>query len=231
LYAVGQDILWEDMMRTLLLAPLGLALLAAACGETTGERATTGAAGGAVTGAAVGGPVGAVVGGGVGAVGGAYRPEVDQKTDTVAQDAKNATGATSTTNTSSSGTTAQNKRARGAAASSGGASHAQIRQAQTDLQKMGYYHGKIDGLYGKQTASAVRSYQAKENLSQTGKLDRTTMQHLRNGVASNTTTAPSGTSGMSSPNAGSSPVNSGPNAPGAAPASSGSSAGDPQVDR
>jgi peptidoglycan hydrolase-like protein with peptidoglycan-binding domain len=222
------------MMRTLFLAPLGLALLAAACGETTGERATTGAAGGAVTGAAVGGPVGAVVGGGVGAAGGAYRPEIDQKTNTVAQDATNATGATSTT---TSGSTAQNRRARGAAASSGGASQTQIRQAQTELQKMGYYHGKIDGLYGRQTAAAVRSYQAKENLSQTGKLDRTTMQHLRSGVASGSSSGapPSGTSGStapsSSPNAGSSPANSGPNAPGAAPASSGTSAGESPVDR
>ncbi|HTI86396.1 MAG TPA: peptidoglycan-binding domain-containing protein [Alphaproteobacteria bacterium] len=222
-------------MRALLLAPLGLALLVAACGETTGERATTGAAGGAVTGAAIGGPVGAVVGGGVGAAGGAYRPEVDQKTNEVAQNA------TSTT----SGSTAQNRRARGAAASSGGVSHDQVRQAQTALQKAGYYHGKIDGLYGPQTRAAVRDYQAKENLSQTGRLDRTTMQHLRN-VASNSgagsgSASPSSTSGSSmpsssspsatSPNAGSSPANSGPNAPGGSGSSSGTSAGEPQTNR
>ncbi|NUB22968.1 hypothetical protein GBZ26_27880 [Azospirillum formosense] len=49
---------------------LGLALLAAACGVNTEEKAASGALGGAAAGAVVGGPVGAVVGGAAGAAGG-----------------------------------------------------------------------------------------------------------------------------------------------------------------
>jgi hypothetical protein len=45
-------------------AALGVAFLAAACGDTVGERAATGALGGAV----IAGPPGAIVGGTVGAV-------------------------------------------------------------------------------------------------------------------------------------------------------------------
>lgn len=46
------------------MAALGVAFLAAACGDTVGERAATGALGGAV----IAGPPGAIVGGTVGAV-------------------------------------------------------------------------------------------------------------------------------------------------------------------
>ncbi|HET6520360.1 MAG TPA: hypothetical protein VFG47_11190 [Geminicoccaceae bacterium] len=54
---------------------LGMGLLLAACGETTGQRAATGGLGGAATGAAVGGPTGAVVGGAAGAGAGAIMDE------------------------------------------------------------------------------------------------------------------------------------------------------------
>jgi hypothetical protein len=48
-------------------ASLTAALLLAACGSNTEERAATGGLSGAAAGAVVGGPVGAVVGGAVGA--------------------------------------------------------------------------------------------------------------------------------------------------------------------
>jgi hypothetical protein len=48
-------------------ASLAAALLLAACGSNTEERAATGGLSGAAAGALVGGPVGAVVGGAVGA--------------------------------------------------------------------------------------------------------------------------------------------------------------------
>jgi hypothetical protein len=49
---------------------LGLGLLLAGCGDTTEQKAASGALGGAAAGAVIGGPVGAVVGAGVGGAGG-----------------------------------------------------------------------------------------------------------------------------------------------------------------
>jgi len=49
---------------------LGLGLLLAGCGDTTEQKAATGALGGAAAGAVVGGPIGAAVGAGVGGAGG-----------------------------------------------------------------------------------------------------------------------------------------------------------------
>lgn len=53
-------------MRMVLILP-ALAMLLAACGETTEERAASGGLGGAAAGAVLGGPAGAVIGGAAGA--------------------------------------------------------------------------------------------------------------------------------------------------------------------
>ena len=63
-------------MHRMMIGGLGaVALLLAACGDTTEQRAASGGLGGAAAGAVVGGPVGAVVGGAAGAAGGATMDE------------------------------------------------------------------------------------------------------------------------------------------------------------
>jgi peptidoglycan hydrolase-like protein with peptidoglycan-binding domain len=161
-------------MRTWIIVPIGLALLTTACGETTGQRATTGAAGGAVAGAVVGGPVGAVVGGVGGAAGGAYRDNVDNAVDNTSQDVAQATQ-----NRSSSPGTAQTS-----TAPRSGLTNEQVRDAQTTLSDLGLYHGKIDGIYGPQTRAAVSEFQAQQNLPRTMALDMRTRQALQNQTAS-----------------------------------------------
>ncbi|QCO14517.1 hypothetical protein D3869_04345 [Azospirillum brasilense] len=69
---------------------LGLALLAAACGVNTEEKAASGALGGAAAGAVVGGPVGAVVGGAAGAAGGTATQKVEEKEGTAGPSTTNA---------------------------------------------------------------------------------------------------------------------------------------------
>ncbi|KAA0678776.1 hypothetical protein [Roseomonas genomospecies 6] len=61
---------------------LGFALLAAACGVNTEEKAASGALGGAAAGAVIGGPVGAVVGGAAGAGAGTATQKVEEKNGT-----------------------------------------------------------------------------------------------------------------------------------------------------
>ena len=158
-------------MRPWILVPIGLALLTTACGETTGQRATTGAAGGAVAGAVVGGPVGAVVGGVGGAAGGAYRENVDSAVDDTSKDVAQATQ-----NRSSSPGTAQ--------MNSGGLTKEQVRNAQTTLSDLGLYRGKIDGIYGPQTRAAVGEFQAQQKMPRTMALDANTRQALQNQTAS-----------------------------------------------
>jgi peptidoglycan hydrolase-like protein with peptidoglycan-binding domain len=54
------------------------------------------------------------------------------------------------------------------------ASKETLKQAQTILQKMGLYKGKIDGLYGKMTSAAVKEFQKKYGMKSTGVIDKTT---------------------------------------------------------
>jgi peptidoglycan hydrolase-like protein with peptidoglycan-binding domain len=58
----------------------------------------------------------------------------------------------------------------------------QIRSAQQALQGSGVNPGPIDGIMGPRTQQAVRDYQKRENLPQTGQLDEATLQKL--GVSS-----------------------------------------------
>jgi Putative peptidoglycan binding domain len=49
---------------------------------------------------------------------------------------------------------------------------------QKDLANLGYYHGSIDGIYGRDTRDAVARYQTDYNLSVTGTLTMQTLQAL-----------------------------------------------------
>ncbi len=155
-------------MRLWMIAPVGLALVTAACGATDEQRAASGGLSGAAAGAVVGGPVGAVVGGTAGAVGGLYRDEAEQeiaeRTDGQAQ--------------SASGQRPQAQWEQG-----GQLTNAEVRRAQETLQQMGLYDGEIDGLYGPRTMRAVEQYQQRQGLPQTAALDDNTLQSLQQQTA------------------------------------------------
>ena len=61
---------------------------------------------------------------------------------------------------------------------SGQAGQNQIMQAQQKLSAQGIYQGKVDGIDGPQTQAALRQFQGKNGLQQTGRLDRKTEQKL-----------------------------------------------------
>lgn len=49
-----------------------------------------------------------------------------------------------------------------------GSSGNEVRQIQTKLESWGYYNGNVDGIYGSQTANAVRYFQRKNGLAVDG---------------------------------------------------------------
>jgi putative peptidoglycan binding protein len=53
-----------------------------------------------------------------------------------------------------------------------------IRQVQTALRQLGYYHGQIDGQFGPLSQSALQNYQLKSNEPATGLLDRQSLSQL-----------------------------------------------------
>jgi murein L,D-transpeptidase YcbB/YkuD len=113
------------------------------------EKGTAaGATGGAIVGAAVGGPVGAAVGAGVGGYAGHY--EYDKLP-------------------------LGNSRSASAPAEAGSAD---VQAAQQALNDRGYDVGAVDGIFGPQTESAVRSFQQAQGLPQTGTLDSATLAAL-----------------------------------------------------
>jgi peptidoglycan hydrolase-like protein with peptidoglycan-binding domain len=59
-----------------------------------------------------------------------------------------------------------------------------VKQAQQKLKDDGEYQGQVDGKLGPKTAEAVKQYQQKNGLKQTGRLDRDTLGKL--GVNSTT---------------------------------------------
>jgi outer membrane lipoprotein SlyB len=116
------------------------------------EKATAiGAGTGALAGAAVGGPVGAVVGAGVGAVVG------HQGTDANGRVTKTASNDSHMMSRSDD----------------------QVRRVQSALNEQGY-NVQVDGVMGPQTESALKSWQAKNGLEQTGTLDSATLDKLAN---------------------------------------------------
>lgn len=70
-------------------------------------------------------------------------------------------------------------------ASAKGSSSSSVRWSRQDIQKVqeklsneGYYHGKVDGVMGPQTDSAIRQYQKAQGLPATGHLDAQTAVKL-----------------------------------------------------
>jgi peptidoglycan hydrolase-like protein with peptidoglycan-binding domain len=53
-----------------------------------------------------------------------------------------------------------------------------IRDTQQVLKNKGLYDGPVDGIYGRKTRLAVRSYQEKQNLNVDGRLDPQTLDSL-----------------------------------------------------
>ena len=130
---------------------LGLPLLLAACGDTTEDRALSGAgigaAGGAIIGAVTGiGPgAGALIGGAVGATAGAV--------------------------TDSSQVNLGKPVWRGSSSGGQGGSaydEGTVRNIQAGLQRLGYDPGPADGRYGPQTEAAIRRFQQDNGLAVDG---------------------------------------------------------------
>jgi len=167
-------------MRIAVFSVLALGMLTAACGSDTTQRSATGTLAGVGVGAAVGGPIGAVVGGVVGAAGGAAMPEgADQIAASGLQKERSSSRSVLAENglAPAAGSSAQASTAQAVGAPSG-VTAGEVRQAQAQLQRQGYYHGRLDGIDGAQTKSALSTYQQHEGLQQTGELDQQTMQHL-----------------------------------------------------
>lgn len=53
-----------------------------------------------------------------------------------------------------------------------------VRDAQQQLQKDGFYKGKIDGIDGPKTHSAIRKFQQQNNLAVNGRLDKDTLDKM-----------------------------------------------------
>src|SRR4029077_18912033 len=63
-------------------------------------------------------------------------------------------------------------------------SHPKVTDVQQALTKLGYYHGSIDGLYGRATRDAVERYQTDRHMAVTGTLTTETVQLLGISLAS-----------------------------------------------
>ena len=63
---------------------------------------------------------------------------------------------------------------------SGNQSNLTVSQVQSQLGKLGYYHGAIDGIQGDQTEAALSRYQEDHDLSVTGTVTSATLQSLGN---------------------------------------------------
>ena len=64
------------------------------------------------------------------------------------------------------------------ALSKSGSTGSEVRQIQTKLKNWGYYTGSVDGVYGWQTESAVRSFQKKNGLTVDGVAGEKTLQAM-----------------------------------------------------
>ncbi len=61
---------------------------------------------------------------------------------------------------------------------SASANPSELRQAQQKLKDDGDYHGQIDGKFGPKTRQALKDFQQKNGLPQTGQLDQQTASKL-----------------------------------------------------
>lgn len=65
-----------------------------------------------------------------------------------------------------------------AATLTGGSTGATVTEIQRRLKSWGYYEGEIDGKYGQQTIDAVKYFQQKNGLPQTGTVDDATAEKI-----------------------------------------------------
>lgn len=120
--------------------------------------------------------------------------------------ATNGQNDTSTSSGMSSG--ASHSMKSGSSAATG--EHGQLMQVQEKLKQEGLYKGKVDGIDGQETRAALKRYQAKNGLDQTGRLDSQTAEKLGLNTEGNATegagssTPPPSGSSEQSPAAGSS---------------------------
>jgi peptidoglycan hydrolase-like protein with peptidoglycan-binding domain len=73
-------------------------------------------------------------------------------------------------------------------------SRAEVRDIQQKLQADNLYHGKVDGMMGRETRRALADYQRQNGLRVTANLDRQTRDSLLG--ATGTTTPPASPAGM-----------------------------------
>lgn len=145
------------------IAALSLPLLLAACGDTTEDRALSGAGIGAASGAVIGavtgiGPgAGALIGGAVGATAGA-----------VTDSSQVNLGKPVWRGSSSSG-------------GQGGSAYDEgtVRNIQAGLQRLGYDPGPADGRFGPQTETAIRRFQQDNGLAVDGQPTQTVWQQIQ----------------------------------------------------
>ncbi len=107
---------------------------------------------------------------------------VMKKYVTLSSDAKKALNGSSSSSASSgnkyAGITTIAKLGNPPSATQKGSSGDHVYKLQQALKIKGYYKSVVDGIYGDQTASAVKAYQKAVGLSQTGKADSTTISKL-----------------------------------------------------
>src|SRR3954470_799348 len=89
-----------------------------------------------------------------------------------------------------------------------GGSSSEIADVQQHLQQLGYYKGRIDGVWGKQSRQAMAQFQRSQGMQASGQIDDQSLQALNSGSTSRSTTS-TGSSGInSSSRTGSSNMNS-----------------------
>ncbi|RFU71188.1 endopeptidase [Peribacillus saganii] len=72
-----------------------------------------------------------------------------------------------------------------------GMRHSDVKELQTILKHKGFYKSKIDGIYGKGTASSVRSFQVKYRLTVDGITGKNTVRALKGSASSKVAAAKS----------------------------------------
>ena len=76
------------------------------------------------------------------------------------------------------------------AVSKNGSRGQEVRQIQTKLKNWGYYNGSVDGIYGWQTESAVKSFQKKNGLTPDGVAGKQTLNAMGIFSSSNESSSP-----------------------------------------
>ena len=158
---------------SLMMLAVSVPLALAACGDTTEDRALSGAGIGAAGGAVIGavtpiGPVGGALIGG--AVGGATGALTDSSQVNLGKPAWRGSS------DSSGGQTAS-------ANPSASYDGATVRDIQAGLQRLGYDPGPADGRFGAKTESAIRQYQQDAGLPVDGQPTASLLQNIRSRIA------------------------------------------------